>query len=180
MGLQTGSRLAATKRPIIDPGNLKIIAYELDGPLLTERPSFILTSDIRELSDIGMIVDSSDDFFGINDVISVQKVINLGFELLGIAVIDESGRKLGKVQDYSLETDGYIIQQLNVKPGIVKSLTDTRLLIHRSQIVEINNSSIIVRSAATKLDPIDQPDKLSCINPFRSPALQTNESSKDL
>ena len=34
LGLQTGSELARTKEAVIDPANLKILAYELSGPLI--------------------------------------------------------------------------------------------------------------------------------------------------
>ncbi|HEU4831030.1 MAG TPA: hypothetical protein VFS65_02575, partial [Candidatus Saccharimonadales bacterium] len=56
MGLQTGTQLATTKSPIIDPSNLKIVAYELEGSLLTEHPSLLRIADVRELGDVGMIV----------------------------------------------------------------------------------------------------------------------------
>lgn len=168
MSLQTGTRLAVTKSPVIDPGNLKIVAYEVDGPMLVEHPSFIRIADVRELSDIGMIIDSNDEFIGLNDVIAIQKIYDLGFKLLGLNVIDEARRKLGKVVDYSIDTDSFVIQQLNVKQGLIKSLSDTELLIHRTQIIEVNDYSIIVKSAAKKLEPITKSDKLTYMNPFRS------------
>jgi uncharacterized protein YrrD len=176
MGLQTGTRLAVTKIPIIDPSNLKIIAYEVNSPLLAEHPSFIRIADVRELSDIGMIIDSNDEFIGIKDVVSVQKIYELGFKLIGLSVVDEIGHKLGKVNDYSLDTDSFIIQQLNVKRGIIKSLGDTELLIHRSQIVEINDYVITVRTTAKKLEPITKPSHLTYLNPFRSSTPQTNNT----
>lgn len=176
MGLQTGTKLAATKVPIIDPSNLKIVAYEVDGPLLAEHPSFIRIADVRELSDVGMIIDSNDEFVGAKDVVALQKIYELDFNLIGLTVIDEIGHKLGKVDDYSLDTDSFIIQQLNVKRGVIKSLADTGLLIHRSQIVEINDRSIIVRTTAKKLEPITKPGQLSYMNPFRSPTPQTDSS----
>jgi uncharacterized protein YrrD len=174
MGLQTGTRLAITRAPIIDPSNLKIIAYEVDGPLLDERPSFIRVADVRELSDVGMIIDSNDEFIGVKDVISLKNIYELDFKLISLAVIDEAGNRLGKVDDYSLDTDNFIIQQLKVKRGIIKSLTDTELLIHRSQIVEIDDRKITVRTTAKKLEPITKPDKLTYMNPFRSSAPQTD------
>lgn len=179
MGLQTGTQLATTKNAIIDPENLMIVAYEVDGPLLVDRPSFIRIADVRELSDVGMIIDSSDEFIGTKDVIAIEKIYKLGFKLIGLNVIDESKHKLGKVSDYSLETSSFIIQQINVSRGVLKSFSETELLIHRSQIVEINNDSIIVRSAAKKLEPIVKPSNLSYMNPFRTPASQTeNNNSK--
>lgn len=177
MGLQTGTKLAVTKVPIIDPSNLKIVAYEVEGPLLAEHPSFIRIADVRELSDVGMIIDSNDEFVGVDDVIAIEKIYKLGFKLIGLNVIDESKHKLGKVCDYSLETGGFVIQQLNVSRGALKSISETELLVHRSQIVEINDSTIIVRTAAKKLDPITEPIHLSYMNPFRSSASQVDKGN---
>ncbi|HPF30986.1 MAG TPA: PRC-barrel domain-containing protein [Candidatus Saccharibacteria bacterium] len=168
MGLQTGTKLAETKNPVIDPGNLKIIAYEVSGKLLSDNPSFIRIADIRELSDVGFIIDSNDEFIGLDDVINLKKIYELNFNLINHSVIDEIGRKLGKVCDYSLETDTFLIQQLNIKRNIIKSFNETNLLIHRTQIVEINDKDIVVKSNTKKLHSIQHPSQLSYINPFRS------------
>lgn len=176
MGLQTGTRLAVTKLPIIDPSNLKIVAYEVDGPMIVERPSMIRIADVRELSNVGMIIDSNDEFIGVDDVVSIQKLYKLNFRLLGLIVIDETKHKLGKIEDYSIDTDSFIIQQLQVRQGLLKSLANTELLIHRSQIIEINDRNIIVRTAAKKLEPIEKLNKLTYMNPFRSQSPQTNNS----
>ena len=176
MSLQTGTKLAVTKKPVIDPGSLMVIAYEVEGPLLSERPSFIRIADVRELSDIGMIIDSNDEFVGVKDVITIQKIYELNFNLVGLKVIDETKHKLGKIDDYSIDTDSFIIQQLNVKQGILKSLTDTTLLIHRSQIIEINDYEVIVKTTAKRLEPIDKLNKLTQLNPFRSQSPQTENT----
>ncbi len=174
MGLQTGTRLAITKMPIIDPDNLKIIAYEVAGPLLSERPSFILIADVRELSSIGMIIDSNDEFVGANDVIAIKKLYDINFNLVGLNVIDDKKHKLGKVIDYIVDANSFVVQQIRVKQKIMKSITNTELLIHRSQIIEINNSSIIVRSASHKVVQTVEKEKPTYINPFRSSTPQTN------
>lgn len=179
MGLQTGTQLAITKNPVIDPNDLRIIGYEVEGPLLSERPSFIRIADVRELSDVGMIIDSSDEFVGLKDVIAIENIYKMGFKLLGLNVIDESKHKLGKVGDYSLEVGSFIIEQLNVSRGVLKSLTETELLVHRSQIVEINNETIVVKSAANRLESIAEPRQLSYMNPFRSKPAQPDNSNAD-
>ena len=177
MGLQTGTQLATTKSPVIDPGNLQIVAYQVEGPLLVERPSFIRMADVRELSDVGMIIDSSDEFVGLSDVISIEKIFKLNFNLIGLVVIDQSKHRLGKVSNYSLDTSSFMIQQINVSRGGLKSLSDTELLVHRSQIVEINDKAIIVRSTAQKLQPIEKSTQLSYLNPFRHSAPQHENSN---
>ena len=178
MGIQTGTKLAITKTPIIDPSNLKIIAYEVDGPLLTEKPSFLMIADVRELSGIGMIIDSSDEFVGIEDVITLKKIHETGFKLVGLNVIDDRKKKLGKVMDYIIDTNSFVVQQLRVKQKIIKSITDSELLIHRSQIVEINNTSIIVRSAVNKVEKQIKVGGLTYVNPFRTTAPTPQANNK--
>lgn len=176
MGLQTGTGLARTASPLIDPANLKIVAFVAEGPLLSEHPTLLRTADIREQSDIGMIIDSSDEFIGLDDVISIKKVHDIGFTLIGMSVIDETKHKLGKVDDYSVDSDSFVITQLNVKRGVIKGLTDTSLLIHRTQIVEINDKNIIVRTTAKQPEPVMQSERRKFVNPFRNASPQPENS----
>lgn len=167
MGLQTGTALARTAKAIIDPRNLTIVAYELSGPLLDRQPSLLRIVDIRELSDIGMIVDSSDEFITPDEVIKIQSVYDLHFDLIGLNVIDDKKHKLGKVAAYTIEATSFVIEQLNVKRPLLRSFGDTELLIHRSQIIEINDTTIIVRSAQNDAhEPVTQAIR-SYSNPFR-------------
>lgn len=167
LSLQTGTKLALTKNPIINPENLKIIAYEVEGPLIKTEPTFIRIDDIRELSDIGLITDSSDELINLDDVIIVDRLFKLNFKLVGKNVIDELKKKLGKVEDFSIDSNSFVIQQLHVKQGIIKNLTNTNLLINRSQIVEINDTEIIVRTSVKKIETA-KPQKLNYLNPFRT------------
>ncbi len=176
MGLQTGAELARTKAPVIDPADLAIIAYEVEGPLLEERPSLLRLADVRELSPLGLIVDSSDEFVLPNDVIKLGEIYNLKFHLIGMHVTDEKKHKLGKVIDYTIDTGGFIIQQLTVRRPLLHSLNDTELLIHRSQIIEINDEAIVVHSQAQAPEPELHEVVGSYINPFRKSSKPAQES----
>ena len=59
MGLQTGSQLALTGDAIINPANLQILAYKLKASSFSDEEMLIRIADIRELSRIGFIVDST-------------------------------------------------------------------------------------------------------------------------
>lgn len=178
MSLQTGTRLAHTGAALIDPANLKIVAFELEGPLLQEHPSFLRVADIRELSGVGMIIDSSDELLALDDVIKIKALYELGFKLIGMNVIDEHKKKLGKVDNYTVNTSSYVISQLNVRHGILRGLADTGLLIHRSQIIEINDNAIIVKSTAKKVSaqPVMEATRHDYVNPFRQPNAQPEQS----
>ncbi|MGK2896709.1 MAG: hypothetical protein ACSLEY_03870 [Candidatus Saccharimonadales bacterium] len=171
MSLQTGGRLARTKAPVIDPRNLTILAYELQGQHLDIHPSFLRMIDVRELSNMGLIVDSSDEFIGLDDVIKIKEVYEMHFELLGVTVRDSRKRKLGKVTGYSLEPGTFLIIQLNVKRPLLKSFNDTELIIDRSQIVEISDEEIIIKQDETPLSPAKRATSVYA-NPFRNAGQQ--------
>lgn len=171
MSLQVGAKIAETIEPVIDPRNLIIVAYEVDGPLLEVHPKFIRIADIRELSDIGMIVDSSDELIELNDVIKIKEIRQLAFKLIGMKVVDQRGHRLGKVEEYVVDTDTFMIQQLSVKGGLIDSLSSTGHLINRSQITEISDTVIVVKSAETKLTALETKGDIhrTYTNPFRKP-----------
>lgn len=178
MSLQTGTRLATAVRPLIDPSNLRVLAYEVEGDLLVEKPSFIRTDEIREYGHLGMIIDSNDELIGLDDVIQVKKIYDLSFSLIGLHVLDENRRKLGKVDDYTLETGNFVIEQLSVRRGIFRGITDTGFLVNRSQIIEINNTSVVVKSPSVKSsEPVMQAIRSEFSNPFRNPAPQSQSDT---
>ncbi len=168
MSIHTGGEVARTETPLIDPNDLSIVAYEVNSRLLDNKhPNFIRVADIRELSDIGMIVDSIDEFIKPDDVVRIKKLHDLGFRLVGMPVRDEKKNKLGKVVDFTLETATFTVQQLTVRRPMFRSINDTELLIHRTQIVEINNDAIVVHSEAKVPEPEREEVLGSYVNPFR-------------
>ncbi|MBM3210361.1 hypothetical protein FJZ39_03430 [Candidatus Saccharibacteria bacterium] len=148
MSLQTGAQLAVTDAAVIDPRTLKIVAYKLIGQHLTRLDSsYLMVEDIRETGSMGFIVDSQDVIVTSGDVIHLQKIIDYNFYLEGMRVIDTRRQRLGKVHSYTIESGGFVIQQLSVQRPLIKSFTTTSMLIHRSQIVKISDSEVTVRNS---------------------------------
>lgn len=166
MSLQTGREIAKTEVPIINPADLRIVGFTLRGRQIQDTTRFLLTQDIRELSDMGLIVDSADELLREEDAITLQKIRDIQFELLGIKVIDTQKKMLGKVIDYSFEPSSFIVQQLQVKASLMRDIKMSTFLIHRTQIVEINNTTIIVKSATIDEKSPTSPQNVF-INPFR-------------
>ena len=168
MSLQTGTELARTERPVIDPRNLCVVAFELIGPNLDIQPSLLRIEDIRENGSLGLIVDSSDEFVAVDDVIKLQQIYNYNFNLVDLPVIDADKRKLGRVSGFTVEPGNFVIQQLQVKRPILKSLGDTEILVHRNQITSVSDERIIVKSTKkSAAEPLRQ-TMPSFSNPFRS------------
>lgn len=167
MGLQTGSELARISKPVIDPRTLEIAAYEVKGPLLNMHPSLLRIADVREFSDIGVIIDSSDEFVSPDDIIKLGEIYRLGFDPIGMKVVDEKHRKMGKIIGYTIDTTGFIVQQLAVRRPFLQAINDPELLIHRTQITAINDDEIVVHSRAKIPEPVMQSVRGAYQNPFR-------------
>ena len=171
MSLQTGKQIAASSRVMLDPSDLKIIAFELVGEGLNEHPSFLRIQDVREVSDIGFIIDSSEEIVGLEDVISLKELYELHFDLEGLRVIDTQKQKLGKVEGSVFNTDTFTVEQLRVKRPLLKSFGDAELLIGHKQIVEINDHEVIVKAPTIKANQrtAKKPATSEFTNPFKKP-----------
>lgn len=179
LSLQTGTPLAYTTEPIIDPRRLHIVAFYCEGPNLDTEPTILHTVDVREFSDIGIIVNSNDDLMSPDGLVRLQEIIGFNFLLPGMRVVDSTGQKLGKVIDYITETGSYTIQKLVVKRPLLKSLHDAELVVDRLQIIEIAADQIIVKSATVQERAATDPKPI--MNPFRKHEPQPDAAhSKDL
>lgn len=174
MSLQTGAEIARTDRAIIDPRQLTIVAFYCQGPKLDVNPAVLHIDDIREYGSLGFIVDSADNLMSPTDLVRLQQVLNFNFTLEGKQVVEENGRKVGKVSNFTVDTRSFYITQLEVQQGFMQSLTMASVVIGRTQIVEITDKKIIVRSATIAKEAPVAPKLVD--NPFKAAHPQTEVS----
>jgi hypothetical protein len=180
LSLHIGGQTAIVKRTIVDPEDLKIIAFELDGPILQdpEIGNYLMTEDIRETSPQGLVVDSADRFVNAEDVIRLNKILELNFDLNGLKVVTKEDKKfktLGKIVDYTVDSSTLSIFQLIAQKPFMASFTDPQLTINRSQITEIDDFKVTIKDGKekVKVEPTVEKTKDDFIpsytNPFRKP-----------
>lgn len=145
LSLHTASRIAEVKGLVIDPNFLKVVAFEISAVSSKQR-LFLEASSVREFSKMGMIVDSDEEFVEKDDVIKLKETIDLGFSLDNMKVVSKKKAMLGRIEDFIINTEDFQIMQLIVKRPIYKALIDPELVIGRSDIHEINDNEIIVKS----------------------------------
>ena len=186
LSLHVGGAIAKTTHAIIDPENLGVVAYELDGPIIKNDPEvgdILDVKDIRDLSNDGIIVDSADRFTTRDEVIKFDKIMKLHFNLVGLKVVTQSGKKVGKISDYTLDSESMIIYQLIVQRPFVSSLIDPTLTINRSQIIEIDDFKVTIRHDKAQIKIKEDKKKATedfvpnFTNPFRKPAYTEDEST---
>lgn len=176
LSLHVGGEIARVSEVIVNPDNLKIIAFRVDGPLIghDDVGDILPVESVREFSALGLIIDSIDEFVDGEAVVRIKKVLELDFSLIGLKVVTKKHEKLGKVSEYVAVAEDWRIHQLIVQRPIMKSIIDPELTIPRSRIIEINDYEVIVKSekdAAKSRTRANAPADFipNFVNPFREP-----------
>lgn len=177
LSLQASGPIGRVSSVIIDPNGLKIIAFRIDGP----HPSTNLleVSSVREHSSLGMVIDSIDELVGRDDVVRLQQVLDLNFDLLTLKVESKKGTKLGHIIDYTVTSEDYTVQQLIVRRPALKALMDPELTIPRSEIIEVTDYKVIVRDEEKTIRSRAEHEDFipNFVNPFRKTELSPTPSN---
>ena len=150
MSLRTGGMIARAEKPIINPNNLKIDGWFCRDQF-SKNQLILLNKDIRDMVPQGLAVDDYDVLSVPEDLIRMKEIINLNFQLIGISVITNNHRKLGKVSDYAANMSSFYIQKLYISQPVYRTLSGGQLNIDRTQIIEISPDQIIVRDVDEKV-----------------------------
>ena len=183
LSLHVGGLVSHTVEPIIDPESLSVIAYELDTREIDdpEAGDILMIEDVREFTDDGLIINSTDNLVNREDVIKLDKVMSLGFKLIGLKVVTKDGKKLGKVINYTLDSGSFSIFQLIVQRPFLDAIVDPELTINRSQIVELDDDKITIKHDKQKVKLPKAGSKEfvpNYVNPFRKPSYSEEEAAE--
>ena len=188
LSLHVGGEIARTKRAIIDPEDLRILAYTVGGPAIDNDPEagdILDLSDVREISDIGFVIDSVDNLTTRNEVIKLDEIMALDFDLVGLKVVDQKGKKMGKVVDYTVDSGSFMVYQLIVQRPLMSSFIDPQLTINRSQIVEIDDFKVVIKHSTSKVKvpkKTEVPEEEfvpNFVNPFKKPDYAPSDDKVD-
>jgi len=174
LSVQVTAPIARVKFWIVDPATLKILGFNVWGPDIRDDPEvgeILLAKDIREFSPIGMIIDSIEELVNPGDVVKLDKILALNFSLVGLKVVSKKGARLGKVIDFTVDTETWRVQQLIVKRPALKAVVDPELVIPRREILEIDDYKIVVKDEEEKIKKLAARDAFvpNFVNPFREP-----------
>lgn len=183
LSLHVGGPVAWVYSEIVDPEKLKIVAFYVEGPAIKNDPEagdIMEASDVREFSNMGMIVDSTDDFVEEGQVKKLDKILALNFSLFGLKVVTKKGTKLGKIADFVVDTDNYMVHQLVVKRPVVKAFLDPELIIPRREILEIDDYKIVVKDEEEKIRKRAAHEDFvpNFVNPFREPDFSASRAEQ--
>jgi len=146
LSLRTGAPVATVVSAVINPNNLIIEGWHATD-INRKTNGIILGQDVREIAPQGFVVNDHDALSAPSDLIRLKPVLDLKFQLVGKPVYTEENKKLGRVNDYAFEKNGYFVQKLYVEQSLVKSFSGGALIVDRTQITAISPKRITVKEA---------------------------------
>lgn len=151
LSLRTGAPVATSTGVIINPNNLKIEGLYCHAPDKKHKTAILVEQDIRDVIPQGIVVNDADALTDPEDLVRLQKIMDLNFELVGKKVVTENKERLGKVSDFAVDTKSMFIKKLYVTQSILKSFAGGNLGVDRSQIIEITDKKVVIRELAQKI-----------------------------
>lgn len=181
LSLQSSGPIGQIESVIIDPDTLKIVAFRLHGALISRSPNNLLdVKSIREYSHYGMVIDSIDELVADDDVVKISEVLALNFDLIDLKVETKKHSRLGKISDYTVNPDDFMIQQIIVKRPPLKAFLDPELTISRKEIIKVTDDKIIVKDEEKVLKRRAEKEDFipNFVNPFRGQDFIPIENNK--
>lgn len=143
VNMRTGHPVAKITNPIIDPFKLEIAGFYTTHP--TEN--ILLVRNLRELNRKHVMIDDTDTFSSKNELPRLTEVLEINYELKGKHVVTHSKKRLGKIEEYIIDTVSFQIQKIHVSQPIWRSLGGSLLIIDRKQVIEVNDKTVTVSDA---------------------------------
>jgi sporulation protein YlmC with PRC-barrel domain len=150
VSLQTGEAVAWLRRPILEPATLEIVAFRSEIADRRRRSQVLLTADIRQYATDCILVDSDEELTDQADVVRLQALIHTNYNPTGKHVVTDAGRKLGTVEDYSVNLESNRVKKLFVRQSLLHAWIGTSLTVDRTQILDITGDRIVVRDSTLK------------------------------
>ena len=98
LSLRAGEAVATVSRPIINPNNLKIEGFYCHDRF-ENKELILLTQDIREVLKDGFVIDDHEKLAEAKELVRLESVLELKFDLIGKQVETVDKEKVGKVTE---------------------------------------------------------------------------------
>lgn len=144
ISLQTGETEAIVSYIVIEMGKLEIVAIGCSTIKDFIEP-VILIRDIRQLASDCIIIDSRNDISSSEDIVRIKEPIQVAYSPIGSHVVSHMMRPIGRVEDYTINSDTLKLQKLYIRQPIWRSWLGSSLIVTREQIVDVTAHQIVVR-----------------------------------
>ncbi len=150
LSLRSGGPVATILAPIINPNNLYIEGWYVEDNR-NKQQLILMSKDVRDVIPQGFAINDYEVLVTPEDLVRLKDILELRFDLIGLKVESESGRRYGKINDFAFETNNQFIQKMYVGQSIVKNFNGGTISIDRSQIIEVTNRKVVIEDPVEKV-----------------------------
>lgn len=101
-------------------------------------------SDVKGFGNGLVMVNDMNSLSDVDDIVKIKNAVIDNPEIIGSRVETESGQKLGKVANATINLTDYYLEKLYVDPGLSIKFLTNQLIITRNNIIKIKKKTIIV------------------------------------
>jgi len=141
MELKNQSRLGEVCDVAFNKTNFKISGFlvKTSGFSILNKLMVISATDIVELSGEALLAKDKDALIEMNEAIRIKESVGKGYSGIRQSVYTKSGKRLGKVTDFFVESDSLIATKM-----VVNGMMSERL-IPTNHIIEFKKNRIIIK-----------------------------------
>lgn len=143
--IQGGYDMAIVSNLYVKMKDLSIAVVEANLTSTSKQPHFLLPVDIRQVTAQRLIIDRDDKLSQADELIRLADSIKSPYLLINLAVETVSGKKLGKIVDYSFDDQFFVIKKLYVSVRIWDKVFTDQLIIDRNDVIDVTHKKVVVR-----------------------------------
>ncbi len=149
--VHSGTILGHVQALLVNPDTLKVVVLKITMHASPE-PHYLLPIDVRHSDATKLIVDSHTALSEAGDLIRLRPFIDQPFLLVGAQVITQSGKKLGKVRDFTVTIDDFLVTKLYLTARSIWRVFYESHIIDRGSIVDVkDNKTVVVKDSTIRL-----------------------------
>ncbi|HEY8108610.1 MAG TPA: PRC-barrel domain-containing protein [Patescibacteria group bacterium] len=135
-----GAPVGRVREVVFDAAKGKVLAYRLAGP----RDAYLSTVDIRAYLDHGLVIAGAEVAAPLEDLPAVKRATEAGIRPIGLRAVTGKGKRIGTVDDATVETEGHFLTKLHIKPRWWQ-LSAKDLIIPRARVDRFERDRVVLR-----------------------------------
>jgi sporulation protein YlmC with PRC-barrel domain len=139
---QSGEPVGKIDDYVLDAAKGLVVAYRVKSGRET---LYLSTIDITRYYDNAILLRGPDVLRPIGELVRIEPLTREHVDIFGLRVVDQEGKRIGKVRDCLIHTIGNHIARIYVKPGLLGGLMAEERIFPRDQIVSIDAHKVVVR-----------------------------------
>ena len=139
--------ITTVKDLIIDPETGKVLAFLVN----INKKLIIAPLDVLSWQE-SIKINNGEVIINAAEILRVESVLKNKIRIIKSKVFTKDGEYLGKVVDFSLDTDNYRLKNIFVAKGILGLVRYQSTIISYREIIEVKRDKIIIKNIVKKIE----------------------------